>query len=63
MREIAALNAADDAAAREETARLAMHWPGFESVVLYEGERPVSVLGNPSPGSAVEPLEMRTRAA
>jgi len=63
VREIAALRAADDAAARAELARLAERWPAFETIALYDGERPVSVLANPALGFCPEPLEPRTLAA
>lgn len=63
VREIAAMSALDDAAARAETARLAERWPGFETVALYEGERPVFVLANPFLGFSPEPLELVDRAA
>lgn len=55
-REIAAVRADDDAAARIEAGRVADRWPGFETVALYDGERPVDVLANPGWGFAVDPL-------
>lgn len=63
VREIAAVDAADDDAARAELTRLGDHWPGFESIVLYQGERLVSVLANPSSGLASTPLEIQDQAA
>lgn len=63
FREIAAVDATDDKAAAVELARLAKGWPGFETIALYEGERAVSVLANPSLGFAAEPLQMWEQAA
>lgn len=63
VREIAAFQADDDACARAETTRLAEGWPGFETVALYEGERPVFILANPGLGFATEPLAPQTEAA
>ena len=63
VREIAALGAGDDARARAELAGLAERWPGFETIELYYGERPVFVLANPSPGFAPGPRELRDEAA
>lgn len=59
VREIAAV----DAAAHEAMQGLAARWPGFETVALYHGERPVSVLVNPDPGFATGPLEPMDVAA
>jgi len=56
VREIAAVDAADDTRARDAMAALATAWPGFETVSLYEGERLVAVLASPSPGVAMEPV-------
>lgn len=63
VREIAAVRATYDKAAREELVRLAERWPGYETITLYEGERPVFVLANPSLGFSAEPLELEDRAA
>lgn len=63
VREIAALSAHDDAAAKAELAALAARWHGFETIALYDGERSVAVLSNPSLGFAAEPLEPWGQAA
>jgi len=57
-REIAALNAADDAAARARMAHLARGWPGFETIGLYDGERAVSVLTNRQGAGADDSLAL-----
>lgn len=51
-REIAAVQAEGDLGARTAMTALADAWPGFETVTLYQGERVVSVLTNPSLGFA-----------
>lgn len=62
-REIAALSAESDADAKRELEALAANWPGFETIALYEGERPVAVLSNPALGFAAEPLALWDEAA
>lgn len=62
-REIAVLNAVSDAVATVEARRLANRWPGFETIVVYQGERLVAVVANPSLGFATEPLELHDMAA
>lgn len=56
VRDIAAFRARDDAAAEREAVRLADRWSGFETVALYQDERPVCVLANPHLGFAVDAL-------
>ena len=63
VREIAALNAVGDAGARAEAARLAERWPGYETIALYEGERSLGVLANPSLGFAPDDMNLRNEAA
>jgi hypothetical protein len=63
VREIAGVRACDDAEASAGLMRLAAQWPGFETIVLYAGERSVAVLSNPSLGFAETPLEWRNEAA
>ena len=63
VREIAAIRAANDAAACIEIEHLAARWPGFETIVLYDGERPVTVKANPLLGFAVDPLQIGLEAA
>ena len=63
VREIAAIKAADDVAAYEEMARLSVRWAGFETIVLYEGERTVSVLSNPRWGFPQDSFELPGEAA
>jgi hypothetical protein len=58
VREIAVLKAADDASATVEARCVAGRWPGFETVVVYEGERLVAVVANPSLGFAPQPLDL-----
>jgi len=55
-REICVVPANDDAAALSELSEVAGRWPGFETVVLYEGERVLAVLANPGMGFAPEPI-------
>ena len=62
-RDIVGVRAADDAQARVEADRVAARWPGFETIALYDGERPVAVLANPQLGFAAEPLDLRDLAA
>jgi hypothetical protein len=62
-RDIVGVGSADDAQACQETERLAAHWPGFETIALYDGERPVAVLANPQLGFAAEPLDLPNLAA
>ncbi|MGV9009918.1 MAG: hypothetical protein ACOH1F_09470 [Brevundimonas sp.] len=54
--EISVLAAKDDFSAKAAMKSLADQWPGFETICLYQGERPVSVLGNPRMGLALEGL-------
>jgi hypothetical protein len=63
VREIAVLGAADDAAATVEARALAGRWPGFETVLIYDGERRVAVVGNPSIGLITEFHATSARAA
>lgn len=63
VREIAAIRAANDAAACIEIEHLAARWPGFETIVLYDGERPVTVKANPLLGFAAGPLQIGLEAA
>lgn len=63
VREIAAVGASDDAGACEAMRGLAARRPGFETIALYDGERPVSVLANPDLGFAIAPLEPLDQAA
>ncbi|MGV8951429.1 MAG: hypothetical protein ACOH2M_10025 [Cypionkella sp.] len=60
--EISVLAASDDASARTAMAELAAQWPGYETICLYQGERPVAVLGNPRMGLATEGLELSAAA-
>lgn len=60
--EITVLAADDDASAKAAMAALAAHWPGYETICLYQGERPVAVLGNPRMGLAMDGLELATAA-
>lgn len=53
-REIAAVQADGDMCARAAMTALADAWPGFETVTLYQDERVVSVLANPSLGFAAD---------
>jgi len=62
-REIAAVQAVDDASARRETKGLAKAWPGYETVALYQGERLVWVLANPLQGFEAAPLDGLDQAA
>ncbi|WP_292171653.1 hypothetical protein [Brevundimonas sp.] len=39
-------------------ADLAAHWPGYETICLYQGERPVAVLGNPRMGLVTDGLDL-----
>jgi hypothetical protein len=59
VREIAVLGAADDAAATVEARALAGRWPRFETVLIYDGERLVAVVGNPSVGLLTDFLARR----
>lgn len=63
VREIAVLKATDDPSATVEARLLAKRWPGFETVVVYDGERLVAVIANPSLGFATEHLELQNQAA
>lgn len=55
-REICVVPANDDAAALAELTEVARRWPGFETVVLYEGERVLAVVANPRMGFVAEPM-------
>lgn len=55
-REISVLSARDDTSAKTAMANLADQWPGYETICLYQGERPVAVLGNPQMGLALDGL-------
>jgi len=63
VREISVLASCDDARATVEARTLAGRWPGFETVIVYDGERLVAVLSNPSLGFAEEPLPLPDLAA
>ena len=63
VREIAAVDASDDAGACEAMRDLAARRPGFETIALYDGERPVSAPADPDPGLATGPLEPLDLAA
>lgn len=63
VREIAVLSAVDDETARAEAAGLTRSWPGYETIAVYDGERPVGVLANPSMGFAPEPVFREFQAA
>ncbi|RYI01053.1 MAG: hypothetical protein EON48_17335 [Acetobacteraceae bacterium] len=63
VREIAAFKALDDGSAHLEMVRLSERWPGYETIALYDGERPVCVLANPALGFATTALDLQDRAA
>ncbi len=63
VREIAVIAAGTDPAAEAEMGRLADHWPGFETIALYDGERPVSVLADARLGFPIDALDLADRAA
>ena len=63
VRDIVALDAHDDAAARRGLAALVSRWPGHETILLYDGERLVEVVANPSLGFVSAPLDLSTLAA
>ncbi len=54
--EITVVSALDDTSAKKAMANLADQWPGYETICLYQGERPVAVLGNPHMGLALDGL-------
>lgn len=56
-REIQVIAANDDDEARANLASVVRAWPGYETIVLYEGERVLSVIGNAAMGFAAEPLD------
>ncbi|WP_396593904.1 hypothetical protein [Brevundimonas sp. R86498] len=56
-REIVAVRGSSDHEARLGLAPIAGQWPGFETIALYDGERPVSVLTNPALGFPPGSLE------
>lgn len=60
--EISVLAAGDDVSARAAMADLAAQWPGYETICLYQGERPIAVLGNPRMGLATDGLELSVAA-
>ena len=60
--EISVLAADDDTSARMAMGELAAQWPGYETICLYQGERPVAVLGNPRMGLATDGLELSVAA-
>ena len=62
-REIVAIRAMDDVSARATALTLTAQWPGYETVTLYEGERPVAVLANPLLGFTENPLCIEDLAA
>lgn len=55
-REICVIAANDDTAALSEMNQVGRRWPGFETVVLYDGERVLGVLSNPRMGFASDGL-------
>lgn len=63
VRDIVVVGAANDAAAKLELKRLAVQWPGFETIALYQGERVIHVMANPFLGFADEPITIPARAA
>ena len=60
--EISVLAVDDDTSARAAMAELADRWPGYETICLYQGERPIAVLGNPRMGLATDGLELSAAA-
>ena len=54
--EISVLSARDDTSAKKAMVDLADQWPGYETICMYQGERPVAVLGNPQMGLAIDGL-------
>lgn len=60
--EISVLAVDDDTSARAAMAELAARWPGYETICLYQGERPVAVLGNPRMGLATDGMELSAAA-
>ncbi|MEH6665380.1 MAG: hypothetical protein V7678_11050 [Brevundimonas sp.] len=56
VRDIVAVDAADDAAAKAAMRRLSVRWPGYETIALYAGERSVAVMANPALGFPAEPF-------
>ncbi|WP_312145162.1 hypothetical protein [Brevundimonas sp.] len=49
-REICVLNAGNDAEARDGLASVAAEWIGFDTILLYQGERLIEVASNPHLG-------------
>lgn len=62
-REIVVVDAADDQRARSELERVADVWPGYETIELYDGERPVCILANPAHGFPAPTAAKRPLAA
>ena len=60
--EISVLAVDNDTSARAAMAELAARWPGYETICLYQGERPVAVLGNPRMGLATDGLQLSAAA-
>ena len=60
--EISVLAVDNDTSARAAMASLAAQWPGYETICLYQGERPVAVLGNPRMGLAIDGLDLPNAA-
>ena len=60
--EICVLAAGDDLSAKAGMADLAKQWPGYETICLYQSERPVAVMGNSRMGLATDGLELSTAA-
>jgi hypothetical protein len=56
VHDIHGLQCEDDALARAAVDDLVRHWPGFETVELYQDERLVAVIGNADLGLATVPL-------
>lgn len=49
-REIRVLNAGDDSEAREALRPVVTEWIGFDTILLYQGERFIEVVSNPHLG-------------
>lgn len=56
VHDIHGLQCDDDATARAAVDDLVRHWPGFETVELYQDERLVAVIGNADLGLSMAPL-------
>ncbi|MDZ4362034.1 hypothetical protein [Brevundimonas sp.] len=56
VHDIHGLQCEDDAMARAAVGDLVRHWPGYETVELYQDERLVAIIGNADLGLAMTPL-------